>query len=402
MWERTTIPQIWLLVVCWLMICHMLMFGGKGPAYLKQIRYDKQPLLERSDSASNELKKLAQINKHGSGSILSFRKIDEVESLQDGCHEREGWGFRGHPSQFSTLSSYLNWIRCYVLWKSKTFIKLGKKPSAEEYGHNNGLYEQERDQLRRTSTLIQKEAKRIAYARMQQECFPRTQKELETFGLVFKSSDLAVLQPGIGGDGLIRSYGRLSSMRDLPYDQSRPIIAHADHPLIKLRARFEHEKILRHSGGPTQLLAELNKTLWIPKGRLLCRETCRKCVECRRIQAKKREQSFSDLPEFRLPQSPENFAFQTCGIDAFGPFQVKVARTTRNTTGVVKRWVLIFTCARYRCVHFEVVHDASTDAFLSAFTRFLARRPRPKDGNNGSWIQFHRMSKSPSSFGAKY
>ena len=122
----------------------------------------------------------------------------------------------------------------------------------------------------------------------------------------------------------------------------------------------------------------MNKQFWVPQGRSLCRELIRHCTECRRIHATKRDQNYSDLPEFRLPQSPENHAFSTVGIDAFGPFTIKVARTTRNTAGIVKRWVIIFTCAQYRGIHLEVVHDISTDAFLNAFTRFLARRPRPR------------------------
>ncbi|GFT56756.1 integrase catalytic domain-containing protein [Trichonephila clavipes] len=41
-----------------------------------------------------------------------------------------------------------------------------------------------------------------------------------------------------------------------------------------------------------------------------------------------------------------------------------------------KSWVLIFTCAVYRAVDFELVTTASTDVFLMAFRRFVARRGR--------------------------
>ncbi|XP_055944482.1 uncharacterized protein LOC129975444 [Argiope bruennichi] len=41
-----------------------------------------------------------------------------------------------------------------------------------------------------------------------------------------------------------------------------------------------------------------------------------------------------------------------------------------------KSWVLIFTCAVYRAVHFELVTAASTDVFLMAFRRFVSRRGR--------------------------
>ncbi|XP_055944623.1 uncharacterized protein LOC129975585 [Argiope bruennichi] len=41
-----------------------------------------------------------------------------------------------------------------------------------------------------------------------------------------------------------------------------------------------------------------------------------------------------------------------------------------------KSWVLIFTCAVYTAVHFEIVTAASTDVFLMAFRRFVSRRGR--------------------------
>ncbi|GFT12753.1 integrase catalytic domain-containing protein [Trichonephila clavipes] len=41
-----------------------------------------------------------------------------------------------------------------------------------------------------------------------------------------------------------------------------------------------------------------------------------------------------------------------------------------------KSWVLIFTCAVYRAVHFELVTATTTEAVLMAFQRFVSRRGR--------------------------
>ncbi|XP_035204985.1 uncharacterized protein LOC118179932 [Stegodyphus dumicola] len=70
------------------------------------------------------------------------------------------------------------------------------------------------------------------------------------------------------------------------------------------------------------------------------------------------------LPENRVKDAA---VFQITGVDMAGPLFLKECR---------KSWVLIFTCAVYRAVHFELITAASTDAFLMAFRRFIARRGR--------------------------
>jgi hypothetical protein len=38
----------------------------------------------------------------------------------------------------------------------------------------------------------------------------------------------------------------------------------------------------------------------------------------------------------------------------------------------------MFTCLQTRAVHFEVAQSLSTDDFLKVFSRFVARRSKPK------------------------
>ena len=52
----------------------------------------------------------------------------------------------------------------------------------------------------------------------------------------------------------------------------------------------------------------------------------------------------------------------------FGVFSVKQGRS------LVKRYGCIFTCMTVRAVHLEVLHTLSTDSFISALRRFVARR----------------------------
>ncbi|XP_035213654.1 uncharacterized protein LOC118187522 [Stegodyphus dumicola] len=62
------------------------------------------------------------------------------------------------------------------------------------------------------------------------------------------------------------------------------------------------------------------------------------------------------------------FAFEVTGIDLCGPLILK----NKNKT-----WVVLFTCAVYRCVHLELVTSVNTECSIQAFRRFIARRGRP-------------------------
>ena len=78
----------------------------------------------------------------------------------------------------------------------------------------------------------------------------------------------------------------------------------------------------------------------------------------------------ADLPAGRIAYDQPPFTH--CGVDLFGPLQIKQGRKK------LKRWVVLFTCLTVRCVHLEVVENADTDAFINALRRFVNRRACPK------------------------
>ena len=76
-----------------------------------------------------------------------------------------------------------------------------------------------------------------------------------------------------------------------------------------------------------------------------------------------------DIPSCRL--QVDQTAFSSLGVDFFGPLIVKQGRVT------VKRYGCVFTCLTVRAIHIEIAHSLSTDSFLNAVRRFIARRSRP-------------------------
>ena len=73
-----------------------------------------------------------------------------------------------------------------------------------------------------------------------------------------------------------------------------------------------------------------------------------------------------NLPLARL-QSGE-LPFTHKGADCFGLFMIKSRRTEYKRCGCV------FVCMTTTAIHLDVLPDMTTDAFINALRRFLARR----------------------------
>ncbi|GFS50069.1 integrase catalytic domain-containing protein [Trichonephila inaurata madagascariensis] len=81
--------------------------------------------------------------------------------------------------------------------------------------------------------------------------------------------------------------------------------------------------------------------------------------------AKPIDQLTSPLPSDRINQTP---AFSVCGLDFAGPLYVN------NFGELQKSYIVLFPCRVTRALHLELVSDMTTNSFLLAFRRFLARR----------------------------
>jgi len=98
------------------------------------------------------------------------------------------------------------------------------------------------------------------------------------------------------------------------------------------------------------------------------------CPVCVRFDAKPPQPIMADLPAARVHQCRP---FSRVGIDYAGPMQMREVRLRKSRA--YKIYIAVFICFSVKAVHLEVVTDLSTNAFLAAFDRFVARRGLPSD-----------------------
>lgn len=176
-----------------------------------------------------------------------------------------------------------------------------------------------------------------------------------------KENRLKTLQTFKDDRGIIRLKTKIIYRKDSE-DFLRPIVLPPKHEVVKRLIYNAHVKNC-HAG--VQILMNiLREKYWILNGRKAVKHVVANCTTCKRFSLKSIEVESPALPENRVKDAA---VFQITGVDMAGPLFLKENK---------KGWILIFTCAVYRAVHFELVTAASTDGFLMAFRRFVARRGR--------------------------
>ena len=183
---------------------------------------------------------------------------------------------------------------------------------------------------------------------------------------IVTSKKLKRLSPFLDKHGLLRVGGRLSRA-ELPYDSQHQIILHKDSPITQKIVHDCHLKNLH--AGITLLIATLRQKFWILGAREIVTRICRQCAVCHRYRAKANDQLMADLPKFRVNAA---YPFYQVGCDYAGPILYK--QHSGRKSPVVKAYIAVFICLVTKAVHLELVSDLSSDAFLAALDRFVARR----------------------------
>ena len=224
----------------------------------------------------------------------------------------------------------------------------------------------------------------------QQTSYAREVRDLLNSQEVSTTSSIKTLHPFIDQQGLIRVGGRLQHSA-LPYDIKHPIILPPTHHLTKLVVSTEHRRL--HHAGPQLLIASLRERYWIPRIRNVVKAIIHKCLPCYRFKAQASQQLMGELPPTRVqPARP----FLTTGVDYAGPISLRLGSPRSKV--LTKGYIVIFVCFVIKAIHIEVVTSLTTEAFLAALRRFIARRGRPRtiysdNGTNfrGASNQMHHI-----------
>ena len=167
-------------------------------------------------------------------------------------------------------------------------------------------------------------------------------------------------------EGVFRLKGRFGNT-ELSYEVKHPAILRSDSNFAKLVVLESHERVLHH--GVESTLSHVRRKFWLVKGRRLIKNTLKRCIVCKKCQGLTMKPARSpDLPDFRTSFT---YSFKFTGLDFAGPLIVKYDKDC------LKAYVLILTCATTRALHLELVPSMSTDSFLQAFKRFIARKGTP-------------------------
>ncbi|XP_076301937.1 uncharacterized protein LOC143220085 [Lasioglossum baleicum] len=181
-------------------------------------------------------------------------------------------------------------------------------------------------------------------------------------------SRLAKLSPFLDPDGVLR-VGGLLQVTNLTYDRKHPAILPDDSALARLWVDAAHKRCLH--GGTQLTLATLRQECWILKGRHMVKSCIRHCTTCIRWKGQTAQPKMGNLPLSRItPCRP----FYRSGIDYAGPILLRSSRGRGQRTS--KGYIAVFICLVTKAVHLEAASDGSTDTFLAALRRFMARRGR--------------------------
>ena len=211
-----------------------------------------------------------------------------------------------------------------------------------------------------------REALQICIRQSQQQWFHAEFIALKNKVPLDKTSSLYKLNLFLDECEILRVGGRLRYSQ-LSDDTKHPIVIPHDSSLAKLIVADAHEKTFH--GGQQLVLNFIRTKYWISRVKNLVRAYIRRCVPCTRYAATSKQQLMGELPACRVsPSKP----FLNSGVDYAGPINIRVSKGRGQRSH--KGYICLFVCMATRAVHIEAVSDLTTEGFLAAFKRFVARR----------------------------
>lgn len=184
-------------------------------------------------------------------------------------------------------------------------------------------------------------------------------------------SKIKTLNPYLDEDGILRVGGRLRNA-NLDEQVKHPVILGNKNTLVPLIIADAHARTLH--GGVQLMLSYISSRYWIVRAKALIKSCIHKCLICARLKAKSRTQLMGDLPKVRVTPAR---AFLHTGVDFAGPFNISMSKGRGIRTQ--KAYICVFICMSTKAMHLELVSDLTSEAFIAAFKRFVARRGKCSD-----------------------
>ena len=194
-------------------------------------------------------------------------------------------------------------------------------------------------------------------------------KELKNGSPISITSKLKDFNPFLDKSGLLRIGGHLISA-DLSYDAKHPIILPPYNHVTRLLIVHKHEKLL-HSG-PQLVVFSLQSRFWIPNVCNTVQHALKGCYTCYRTKAAGASQLKGQLPSCHIQTS---LPLTHVGFDYGGPLTLK--GDSQRSKVNFKCHIVLFVCIVMEAIHLVLVKDLSSEAFLAALKRFVARKGRP-------------------------
>lgn len=216
-------------------------------------------------------------------------------------------------------------------------------------------------------TVDELEEAKLAWVKhIQAVHFAKEIRDLHKTEMVGEKSSLRLLNPKLDKNGILIVDGRLRYAQ-LSEKQKHPMILPAKSHLTQLILNWAHSTTLH--GTIHLTLARVRQEFWILNGRNLVKAFIHNCVPCFRQNPKQMHQLMAPLPMIKTTPSR---AFLHCGIDFAGPIEIK--SSNKRNAPTEKGYICVFVCMASKAAHLEVVGDLSTQKFILATKRMMARR----------------------------
>lgn len=191
-------------------------------------------------------------------------------------------------------------------------------------------------------------------------------KDLKEYGKIRSKSSLISLTPYLDDQELLRVGGRLNNA-PVPEEAKHPIIIPAKQHITKLLVKEAHIKTLH--GDIQAMMTYIRSKYWITSLKSAVKQVTRNCKICVKEKARTQQQLMGQLPASRV--TPHR-AFFNSGVDYAGPIQMRTSKGRGHTS--TKGYICLFVCMSTRAIHLEAVTDLTSQGFMAAFKRFVARR----------------------------